>query len=134
MTGQLLANTNLYASNSTAKNLIKFTTRLDLSTGYYYYNLEIGKYYKTGQTINGNIYQIFNLTSWAEDGFSIINKCTVYISSQGSGIKYIMFYDNWGSYLANGNKSGWQRDTSTTPMKFLCASQKSIMTNLESLL
>ena len=79
-------------------------------------------------------YKIFNLTSWAEDGFSIINKCTVYISSQGSGIKYIMFYDNWGSYLPNGNQSGWQRDTNTAYMSFISSTQKNIITILENLL
>ena len=102
--------------------------------GIYYYNIDLDKYYKTGQTINGNEYKVFNLTSWAEDGFSIINKCTVYISSQSPGIKYIMFYDNWGSYLSNGNQSGWQRDNSTRYMTFVSATQKNIITILENLL
>jgi hypothetical protein len=122
----------LFGANATAKNLIKFTTKA--YNGLFYYNLQIDKYYKTGQNINGNDYKIFNLTSWAEDGFSIINKCTVYISSQGSGIKYIMFYDNWGSYLPNGNQSGWQRDTNTAYMSFISTTQKNIITILENLL
>jgi hypothetical protein len=74
------------------------------------------------------------LTSWAEDAFSIINKCTVYITSQSPGIKYLMFYDNWGMYLPNGNLSGWQRDTSTRYMTFVSTSQKNIITILENLL
>jgi hypothetical protein len=53
---------------------------------------------KTGQTINGKDYKVFDVTSWAEDGFSIINKCTVYTSSEGSGIKYIMFYEKYHFY------------------------------------
>ena len=121
-----------FGSNSTSKSLIKFQTKLN--NGLYYYNLQIDKYYKTGQNINGNDYKIFNLTSWAEDGFSIINKCTVYISSQGTGIKYIMFYDNWGAYLSNGNQSGWQRDTSIQYMTFITPTQKNIITILENLL
>ena len=94
----------------------------------------ISKYYKTGQNINGKDYKIFNLTSWAEDSFSIINKCTIYISSEGSGIKYIMFYDNWGAYLSNGNQSGWQRDNSTSYMTFVTSTSKDIITILENLL
>ena len=94
----------------------------------------VSKYYKTGQNINGKDYKIFNLTSWSEDAFAIINKCTVYISSEGSGIKYIMFYDNWGAYLSNGNQSGWQRDNSTGYMTFMTSSSKNIITILENLL
>jgi hypothetical protein len=123
----------LYSTNSTTKSLIKFQTKLG-QNGLYYYNIDLNKYYKTGQTINSNEYKIFNLTSWAEDAFSIINKCTVYISSQSPGIKYIMFYDNWGVYLSNGNQSGWQRDTSTRYMTFVSATQKNIITILENLL
>ncbi len=37
-------------------------------------------------------------------------KCTIHTSTEGSGIKNIMFYDNWGGYSPNGNQSGWQRD------------------------
>jgi len=122
----------LYSTNSTTKSLIKFQTKLG-QNGLYYYNIDLNKYYKTGQTINSNEYKIFNLTSWAEDAFSIINKCTVYISSQSPGIKYIMFYDNWGVYLSNGNQSGWQRDTSTRYMTFVSATQKNIITILENL-
>ena len=134
--GKVIVNNNSFSANSTAKSLIKFTTRYDLTnnTNLYYYNLEIAKYYTTGQTINDKTYKVFNLTSWAEDGFSIINKCTVYISSEGTGIKYIMFYDNWGVYLPNGNQSGWQRDESTTHMTFLTTSQKKIITIFENLL
>jgi len=124
--------TQLFGGNTSAKNLIKFSTKP--YNGLYYYNLEIAKYYKTGQVINGNEYKIFNLTSFSEDGFSIINKCTVYISSQGSGIKYIMFYDNWGGYLPNGNQTGWQRDTNTLYMSFISNTQKNIITILENLL
>ena len=123
----------LYSTNSTTKSLIKFQTKLG-QNGLYYYNIDLNKYYKTGQTINSNEYKIFNLTSWAEDAFSIINKCTVYISSQSPGLKYIMFYDNWGVYLSNGNQSGWQRDTSTRYMTFVSATQKNIITILENLL
>jgi hypothetical protein len=123
----------IFSSNGTSKNLIKFQTKL-AANGYYYYNLDISKYYKTGQSIGGKSYKIFNLTSWAEDGFSIINKCTVYISSEGSGIKYIMFYDNWGAYLSNGNQSGWQRDNSTSYMTFVTSTSKDIITILENLL
>ena len=122
-----------FSSNGTSKNLIKFQTRLG-NNGLYYYNLDISKYYKTGQNINGKDYKIFNLTSWAEDSFSIINKCTIYISSEGSGIKYIMFYDNWGGYLSNGNQSGWQRDNSTSYMTFMTSTSKNIITILENLL
>ena len=88
--GEITANTNLYGANATSKSLIKFQTKLGANS-LYYYNLDIEKYYKTGQNINGKNYKVFNLTSWAEDGFSIINKCTVYTSSEGPGIKYIMF-------------------------------------------
>ena len=123
----------LYSTNSTTKSLIKFQTKLG-QNGLYYYNIDLDKYYKTGQTINGNEYKIFDLTSWSEDAFSIINKCTVYISSQSPGIKYIMFYDNWGIYLSNGNQSGWQRDNSTRYMTFISATQKNIITILENLL
>ena len=133
VTGELTVNENLYGRNNTSKSLIKFQTKLG-QNGLYYYNIDLNKYYKTGQTINGNEYKIFNLTSWAEDGFSIINKCTVYISSQSPGIKYIMFYDNWGAYLSNGNQSGWQRDNSTRYMTFVSATQKNIITILENLL
>ena len=115
--GEITANTNLYGANATSKSLIKFQTKLG-SNSLYYYNLDVEKYYKTGQNINGKNYKVFNLTSWAEDGFSIINKCTVYTSSEGPGIKYIMFYDNWGGYLPNGNQSGWQRDNSSRYMTF----------------
>ena len=112
-----------FSTNATSKNLIKFQTKLG-SNGLYYYNLDISKYYKTGQNINGKDYKIFNLTSWSEDAFTIINKCTVYISSEGSGIKYIMFYDNWGAYLSNGNQSGWQRDNSIGYMTFMTSTSK----------
>ena len=78
---------SLFGANSTSKSLVKFQTKLDVPNNVYYYNLEIAKYYKTGQSINGNEYKIFNLTSWSEDSFSIINKCTVYISAQSPGIK-----------------------------------------------
>ncbi len=77
--GEITANTNLYGANATSKSLIKFQTKLG-SNSLYYYNLDVEKYYKTGQNINGKNYKVFNLTSWAEDGFSIINKCTVYTS------------------------------------------------------
>ncbi len=80
------------------------------------------KYYNTRQTINGKTYKIFNLTSWAEDSFSIINK-----SSQSPGIKYIMFYENWGVYLSNGNQSGRQRDTRVRYMTFVTATQKILL-------
>ena len=133
VTGELTVNENLYGRNNTSKSLIKFQTKLG-QNGLYYYNIDLNKYYNTGQTINGNEYKIFNLTSWAEDAFSIINKCTVYISSQSPGIKYIMFYDNWGAYLSNGNQSGWQRDNSTRYMTFVSATQKNIITILENLL
>ena len=123
----------IFSSNGTSKNLIKFQTKL-APNGYYYYNLDLSKYYKTGQSIGGKSYKIFNLTSWAEDGFSIINKCTVYISSEGSGIKYIMFYDNWGAYLSNGNQSGWQRDNIIGYMTFVTSTSKDIITIFENLL
>jgi hypothetical protein len=129
--GEIIANTNLYGANATSKSLIKFQTKLG-QNGIYYYNVDLDKYYKTGQTINGKNYKVFNLTSWAEDGFSIINKCTVYISSEG--VKYIMFYDNWGGYLSNGNQSGWQRDNSTRYMTFMTSTSKNIITILENLL
>ena len=134
----LYVNTSIIASkaffsNSSSKTLIKFQTKLG-QNGLYYYNIDLDKYYKTGQTINGNEDKIFDLTSWSEDAFSIINKCTVYISSQSPGIKYIMFYDNWGIYLSNGNQSGWQRDNSTRYMTFISATQKNIITILENLL
>jgi hypothetical protein len=125
--------TKLFSSNGTSKNLIKFQTKLG-QNGIYYYNIDLDKYYKTGQTINGKDYKVFNLTSWAEDGFSIINKCTVYTTSEGSGLKYIMFYDNWGGYLSNGNQSGWQRDNSTRYMTFMTSTSKNIITILENLL
>ena len=128
-----IVTSKIYSSNGTSKSLIKFQTKLGVG-GLYYYNIDLNKYYKTGQTINGNEYKIFNLTSWAEDGFSIINKCTVYISSQSRGIKYIMFYDNWGAYLPNGNQSGWQRDNIIGYMTFISATQKNIVTILENLL
>jgi len=123
----------IFSSNGTSKNLIKFQTKL-APNGYYYYNLDLSKYYKTGQSIGGKSYKFFNLTSWAEDGFSIINKCTVYISSEGSGIKYIMFYDNWGAYLSNGNQSGWQRDNIIGYMTFVTSTSKDIITIFENLL
>jgi hypothetical protein len=129
--GEIIANTNLYGANATSKSLIKFQTKLG-QNGIYYYNVDLDKYYKTGQTINGKNYKVFNLTSWAEDGFSIINKCTVYTSSEG--VKYIMFYDNWGAYLSNGNQSGWQRDNSIRYMTFMTSSSKNIITILENLL
>ena len=116
--GEIIVNENLYSANATSKSLIKFQTKLG-QNGIYYYNIDLDKYYKTGQSINGKNYKVFNLTSWAEDGFSIINKCTVYTTSEGSGIKYIMFYDNWGACLSNGNQSGWQRDNSTRYMTFM---------------
>jgi hypothetical protein len=131
--GEIIANTNLFSSNGTSKNLIKFQTKLG-QNGIYYYNIDLDKYYKTGQTINGKDYKVFNLTSWSEDGFSIINKCTVYTTSEGSGIKYIMFYDNWGAYLSNGNQSGWQRDNSIRYMTFMTSTSKNIITILENLL
>jgi cytoskeletal protein CcmA (bactofilin family) len=128
-----IVSSKLYTSNSTSKSLIQFQTKLGANS-LYYYNIDLDKYYKTGQTINGKTYKIFNLTSWAEDGFSIINKCTVYISSQSPGIKYIMNQDNWGAYLSNGNQSGWQIDNSTRYMTFVTATQKNIITILENLL
>ena len=128
-----IVSSKLFSSNSTAKTFIKFQTKLN-ANGFYYYNLDMDRYYKTGQTINGKDYKIFNLTSWSEDQFSIINKCTVYTSSEGTGIKYIMFYDNWGLYLSNGNQSGWQRDNSVRYMTFITATQKNIITILENLL
>jgi len=131
--GNIVTNADSYSANTTAKTLIKFQTKLGAS-GLYYYNIDLDKYYKTGQSINGNSYKIFNLTSWAEDSFSIINKCTVYISSQSPGIKFIMFYDNWGPYLPNGNQSGWQRDTSTRYMTFITTAQKNIVTIMENIL
>ena len=133
VSGSIITNTDSYSANTTSKTLIKFQTKLGASN-LYYYNIDLDKYYKTGQVINGNTYKLLNLTSWAEDGFSIINKCTVYISSQSPGIKYIMFYDNWGLYLSNGNQSGWQRDTSIRYMTFVTATQKNIVTILEKLL
>jgi hypothetical protein len=131
--GKITVYSDLFSANSSSKSLIQFQTKLG-ANGLYYYNIDLDKYYKTGQTINGNEYKIFNITSWAEDAFSIINKCTVYISSQSPGIKYIMFYDNWGAYLSNGNQSGWQRDTSIRYMTFVTATQKNIITILENLL
>ena len=131
--GELVVNTKLFGANATSKTLIQFQTNLRQSQ-LYYYNLDVEKYYKTGQNINGKDYKIFNLTSWAEDGFSIINKCTVYTSTEGSGIKYIMFYDNWGGYLPNGNQAGWQRDNNVRYMTFITTSQKNIITILENLL
>ncbi len=77
---------------------------------------------------------IFIFTYWAEDGFSVISKCTVYTSTEGSGIKYVMFYDNWGEYLPNGKQSGWQRDNSVRYVAFIATTQKKIITILESLL
>jgi hypothetical protein len=131
--GELVVNTKLFGANATSKSLIKFQTNLRQNQ-LYYYNLDVEKYYKTGQNINGKDYKIFNLTSWAEDGFSIINKCTVYTSTEGSGIKYIMFYDNWGGYLPNGNQTGWQQDNNVRYMTFITTSQKNIITILENLL
>ena len=125
--------TKFFSSNATSKSLIQFQTNLRQSQ-LYYYNLDVEKYYKTGQNINGKDYKVFNLTSWAEDGFSIINKCTVYTSTEGSGIKYIMFYDNWGGYLPNGNQAGWQRDNNVRYMTFITTTQKNIITILENLL
>ena len=133
VSGSIITNTDSYSANTTSKTLIKFQTKLGASS-LYYYNIDLDKYYKTGQVINGNTYKLLNLTSWAEDGFSIINKCTVYITSQYLGIKYLMFYDNWGVYLSNGNQSGWQTDTSTRYMTFVTATQKNIITILENLL
>jgi hypothetical protein len=124
---------NFFGSNATSKSLIKFQTNSN-QNGLYYYNLDIEKYYKTGQVKNGKDYKIFNLTSWAKDSFSIINKCTVYTSSDGSGLKYMMFYDNWGAYFPNGNQSGWQRDSSVRYMTFITLTPKSIITILEKLL
>jgi hypothetical protein len=121
----------VFGSNATSKILIKFQTKLGTG-GLYYYNVDLDKYYNTSQNINGVNYKIFNFTSWSEDAFSIINKCTVYISSQG--YKNIMFYDNWGAYLPNGNQSGWQRDTSTRYMTFITTAQKNIITIMENIL
>ena len=130
--GELIA-PSLFGANATSKTLIKFQTKLG-QNGIYYYNIDLDKYYKTGQTINGKDYKVFNLTSFSEDAFSIINKCTVYTTSEGSGLKYIMFYDNWGAYLSNGNQSGWQRDNSTRYMTFMTSTSKNIITILENLL
>ncbi len=38
-----------FGSNATSKSLIQFQTKLG-SNSLYYYNLDVGKYYKTGQT------------------------------------------------------------------------------------
>ena len=118
MIGGKLTVQSIFGANATAKSLIQFQTNLNQNS-LYYYNLDIEKYYKTGQNINGKDYKVFNLTSWSEDAFSLISKCTVYTSSEGSGLKYIMFNDNWGSYLPNGNQSGWQRDNSNRYMTFI---------------
>jgi hypothetical protein len=131
--GKMTVFSSVHGSNATSKSLIQFQTKLGANS-LYYYNLDVEKYYKTGQNINGKDYKVFNLTSWAEDGFSIINKCTVYTSSEGPGIKYIMFYDNWGGYLPNGNQTGWQRDNSPRYMTFLTTTSKNIITILENLL
>ncbi len=60
-----------------------------------------------------------------------MNKRTVCKSSQSLGIKYIMFFDNWGVYVSNGIQSGWQRDNRTMYMTFVTAEQNSITTILE---
>ena len=133
MIGGKLTVQSIFGANATAKSLIQFQTNLNQNS-LYYYNLDIEKYYKTGQNINGKDYKVFNLTSWSEDAFSLISKCTVYTSSEGSGLKYIMFNDNWGSYLPNGNQSGWQRDNSNRYMTFITTTPKHIITILENLL
>ncbi len=64
-------------------------------------------------------------------GFSVINKCTVFTSTEGSGIKYIMFYANWGGFLPNGNQSGWERADNVRYMTFITTAQKNIRKILE---
>jgi hypothetical protein len=66
--GVIITNTNAYSANTTSKSLTTFQTKAG-ANGVYYYNIDLDKYYTTGQVINGNKYKIFNLTSWAEDGF-----------------------------------------------------------------
>ena len=83
--------------------------------------------------ISSNQERLATVAVWKMD-FSITNKCTLYTSSEGSGIKYIMFYDNWGGYLPNGNQSGWQRDNNVRYMTFITTTQKNIITILENLL
>ncbi len=56
VTGDLIANTNLYGANATSKTLIRFQTKWG-QNDLYYYNIDLSKYYKTGQTINGNEYK-----------------------------------------------------------------------------
>jgi len=63
--------TKFFSSNATSKSLIQFQTNLRQSQ-LYYYNLDVEKYYKTGQNIHGKDYKSFNLTSWAEDGFQLL--------------------------------------------------------------
>jgi hypothetical protein len=60
---------------------------------YHYYH------YKTDQTINGNEYKTFNLTSWAEDSFSIINKWTVYHNLQESNMLCFMIIGAAGACI-----------------------------------
>ena len=54
-----IVSSKLFSSNSTAKTFIKFQTKLN-ANGFYYYNLDMDGYYKTGQTIGGKDYKIFN--------------------------------------------------------------------------
>jgi hypothetical protein len=56
----LLANTNAYSANTTAKTLIQFQTKSG-ANGLYYYSIYLDKYYITGQTINGNTYKIHDI-------------------------------------------------------------------------
>ncbi len=46
--GELVVNAKLYGANATSKSLMKFQTNLRQNQ-LYYYNLDVEKYYKTGQ-------------------------------------------------------------------------------------
>ncbi len=50
---EIITNTNAYSANTTSKTLIKFQTKAGANS-LYYYNIDLDKYYTTGQVINGN--------------------------------------------------------------------------------
>ncbi len=50
---------NLFGANAASKTLIKFQTKQGQNERYYY-NIDLDKYYKTGQSINGKDDKVFN--------------------------------------------------------------------------
>jgi hypothetical protein len=63
---------NIFGATLQSKTLIKFQTKLG-QNGIYYYNIDLDKYYKTGQILGGSKIQIFRYVYFPMTAIGVYN-------------------------------------------------------------